>query len=478
MILSNPSLSKLFMEVLKFNNKSKIRLCSSLTHLEKKGLIVMNSTFDELGRLLISPQAVYCGFDPTAPSLHVGNLLALIGLIHFQRLGHQPIALIGGATGLIGDPTHRTVERERLDKVTSVANASRIKETIERVFENHERYLWKVDSKLKPVIICDNNDWYSNINVIDFLHNSGQRFRMNDLLRRSSVQARMESTDGMSLTEFVYQVFQSHDWLHLYQNFQCRIQLGGNDQTGNIMSGLHLIKTFHEEELFGVTVPILTSDITGKKIGKSSGGHSLWLKEDMTSAYEMYQFFYNLWDSEVERYLRLMTYLSDAEIDEIMKSDPTSRTAQKKVAEQVVLLLHGREGLESALRCTMVLFGSSLEHLKQLNKTEIESSFPGAGTVTLPLNGNCSLKDLVLATHHCQKIIMSRKPNTQQVSVDFVANHRARDLIEAGAVKINFEKNCNPEKKLTEEFVISSCNWTLLTIAKKHNYIIYWQTSL
>jgi len=450
------------------------RSCSFAAALENKGYKVTNASLLELKALLRKPQVVYCGFDPTAPSLHVGNLLAIVGLIHFQRFGHQPIALIGGATALIGDPTHRTVEREKLDERDAIANSIRIKETIENVFENHRKYHWKGNHELKSVIICNNKDWYDQTNIINFLYNSGCHFRMNELLSRSSVKTRMESSDGMSLTEFVYQVFQSHDWLHLYEKYGCRLQLGGSDQTGNILSGLHLINKLHNDSLMGVTVPLLTSESTGNKIGKSSGGHSLWLCEDMTSPFGIYQYFYNLWDSEVERFLRLLTFLSEEDIEAIKNEDTSDRMAQRILGEHVVLLLHGQKGLDSALRCTRALFGSSLEDLDKMSEREIQTAFPGAKIVGLKLNSETTMSDLVQATGHCQQMILSKRPNTNNNTLDANSKFKSKKLILEGAVKLNFEKICDPTFSAFNTKIMSNSQWSLLTISKKHHYIINW----
>jgi len=524
--------------------REKRRLASDLASLEKKGYGVITSSFGALDQFLqTGPQTVYCGFDPTASSLHVGNLIALIGLIHFQRLGHQPIALIGGATALIGDPTHRSVERERLEKEAAKENAEKIAETIASVFENHEKYFWNVDGKdtpfsLKPPIIVNNQDWYSSTNVIDFLYETGRHFRMNSLLGRSSVQARMESQDGMSLTEFVYQVFQSHDWLHLYQTYGCRIQLGGNDQTGNIMSGLHLIHKVigsnlssmdeagseaqcveqGDEKLFGVTVPILTTERNGQKIGKSSGGHSLWLREELTSPFTLYQYFYNVWDKEVDRFIRQLTLLSEEEISPLLETDPeflcsesrgSGRTAQKTLGQHVVRLLHGQRGVDSAIRCTSALFGASTEDLKKLTAEEVVATFPGAGVVEIEMdrsgisgngivgdavtndgaslneqhgNRNLTLVDLLLATQHCQKIILAKRPNWKPHVVENKAKTNVLKLISEGSVKINFVKMIDPEFRDFDGCVLTAggansetmSSWSLMTISKKHQYVVKW----
>ncbi|KFB37901.1 AGAP000012-PA-like protein [Anopheles sinensis] len=196
-------------------------------------------------------QAVYAGFDPTASSLHVGNLLVLIGLLHTQRAGHQPIALIGGATGLIGDPSGRKTERQQLEREIVEHNVSCIRQQIETIFSNHSRLFCEKPTSLKPVVVVNNADWYERYSFVEFMANVGRHFRMGAMLSRSSVQSRLHSESGMSFTEFSYQLFQAYDWLHLLRQYDCRFQLGGSDQMGNIMSGQELISRTESKEVFG-----------------------------------------------------------------------------------------------------------------------------------------------------------------------------------------------------------------------------------
>lgn len=290
-----------------------------------------------------SSQCVYAGFDPTADSLHIGNLLILMNLLHWQRAGHQVIALIGGATGLIGDPSHRKSERVEIEKCLIQENVKSIARNIEVVFNNHESYFWKYKQEnLKPPIIVNNLDWYTNVNVIEFVRNIGKYLRMGTMLGRASVQARLNSDTGMSFTEFTYQVFQAYDWLHLMTKYNCHFQIGGSDQMGNIMSGYDLITKSTRKQVYGITLPLITAE-GGKKFGKSLM-NAIWLSPTRSSAFQLYQYFIRTKDSDVEKFFKLFTFLTLDKINEIINEhmkNPEQRIAQKLLAQQVTLLVHG-----------------------------------------------------------------------------------------------------------------------------------------
>lgn len=290
-----------------------------------------------------SPQCVYAGFDPTASSLHIGNLLILMNLLHWQRARHQVIALVGGATGLIGDPSHRKSERVEIEKHLIEENVKSITKNIETIFNNHAKYIWKNKQEdLKPLIIINNLDWYTNVNIIDFIRNVGKYFRMGTMLSRSSVQSRLNSDTGMSFTEFSYQVFQAYDWFQLMKRYKCRFQIGGSDQMGNIMSGYDLITKTGKNEVYGITLPLITAE-GGKKFGKSLL-NAVWLSPTKSSSFQLYQYFIRTKDSDVERFLKLFTFLPLHKITEIVNAhmkNPEERIAQKLLADQVTLLVHG-----------------------------------------------------------------------------------------------------------------------------------------
>lgn len=307
-----------------------------------------------------SPQCVYAGFDPTADSLHVGNLLVLMNLLHWQRGGHRVIALLGGATGFIGDPSHRANERIPIEKDTSEKNINSIRDNIVTIFDNHKKYFWQDEAfPLEPVTIVNNNDWYKDFNIIDFMSKVGKHFRMGTMLLKTSVQSRMKSDTGMSLTEFTYQVFQAYDWLHLLKNYDCRFQIGGSDQLGNITSGHELISRTSKKEVFGFTLPLITAE-GGQKFGKSIG-NAVWLSPKKSSSFDLYQFFIRTTDADVENYLKLFTFLSLNQIKSIVeehKRKPEDRKAQQTLAENVTLLVHGGNSYISKFHLyTLFLFG-------------------------------------------------------------------------------------------------------------------------
>lgn len=290
-----------------------------------------------------SPQCVYAGFDPTADSLHIGNLLILMNLLHWQRAGHQVITLVGGGTGLIGDPSHRKSERVEIEKYVIEENVKSIMKNIKTVFNNHENYFWKYKQEnVKPPIIINNIDWYTDVNIIGFMRDIGKYLRMGTMLGRASVQARLNSDTGMSFAEFTYQVFQAYDWLQLMKKYNCCFQIGGSDQMGNIMSGYDLITKSTRKQVYGITLPLITAE-GGKKFGKSLM-NAVWLSPTKSSSFQLYQYFIRTKDSDVEKFLKLFTFLTLNKIDEIVKehmNNPEQRVAQKVLAQQVTLLVHG-----------------------------------------------------------------------------------------------------------------------------------------
>ncbi|XP_029379515.1 tyrosine--tRNA ligase, mitochondrial [Echeneis naucrates] len=433
-----------------------------LLFLHKRG--VLKDSFpeeaaqDRLPRLLQSgAQTVYCGFDPTAESLHVGNLLAIIGLLHFRSAGHHVLAVVGGATAQIGDPSGKTSERERLSAGAAEANTRSIRESVKRIFSNHELHFHDGSRKLGTVTVLDNLSWYKDWDVVDFLSQAGRHFRMGTMLSRHSVQARLRSADGMSLTEFTYQAFQAYDFYHLNQVYGCKIQLGGTDQLGNLMSGHEYIQKMSGEEVYGLTIPLVTSSI-GDKLGKTAG-NAVWLNRAKTSPFELYQFFLRQPDSSVERYLKLFTFLPLLEVERLMehqREDPGKRLAHKRLAAEVTKLVHGKEGLESAKRCTNVLYHSNVQALEEMSDEELKELFREAPFHELLFEPGTT----VLET--CRRInAIPEGPRGYQMVVE-------------GAVWINHSRTDNPDQVLIPKFHILSNGLTLLRVGKKNFYIIKW----
>lgn len=266
----------------------------------------------------------------------------MINLLHWQRNGHKVLAVLGGATGLIGDPSHRIKERDEIDEEVLYKNIHGIKKNIETIFSNHAKYFWKENKPLEPLTILNNIEWYQDLKAVDFIKNIGKHFRLGTMLLKASVQARLNSETGMSYTEFTYQIFQAYDWLQLLNNYSCHFQLGGGDQMGNIMSGHELISRTAKKDVYGFLLPLITSE-GGKKFGKSVS-NAVWLSSERSSSFELYQFFMRTKDSDVETYLKFFTFLSLEEIEKIIKNhkeEPEKREAQKVLAENTTLLVHG-----------------------------------------------------------------------------------------------------------------------------------------
>ncbi|XP_045212401.2 tyrosine--tRNA ligase, mitochondrial-like [Mercenaria mercenaria] len=413
----------------------------------------------DFAKKLSSPQEIYCGFDPTAESLHIGNLVAIIALIHCQRAGHQPIAVVGGATAHIGDPSGKTKDRDEISAESIEQNIIGLTENLERIFTNHAVYLWKDQRDLKDVKILNNRSWYTEMNVIDFLTKTGRYFRLNSMLNKHSVKSRLSSQAGMSFTEFTYQVFQAFDWLYLLQNHNCYIQIGGHDQYGNITAGMDLIDKALKERTFGLTLPLITSS-QGHKVGKSEG-NAVWLDPNKTTPYELYQYFLNVKDPDVGKYLKLFTFLPDADVDSILRNhqfEPEKRKAQKILAEKVLLLVHGETGLQEARRWTDAFFSDSPEPLLNLSDNEMQRLFHNAPTKDLPIQHDMTVLNLVM------------KSKTFDREVDAIR------IIKAGGIYINHARVTEPDFLLTFGQHILPNNITLLRIGKKNYHIIRWKS--
>nr|CAD7439483.1 unnamed protein product [Timema bartmani] len=406
-----------------------------------------NSSQEIIDLLNSGQQCVYAGFDPTAQSLHIGNLLVLVNLLHWQRAGQRVVALVGGATGLIGDPSGRTNERIALAPSSVNENSASIVENIRRIFNNHEQYFWKKGDKLHEIRIVNNYEWYSKLNAVDLVGQIGRHFRMGTMLSRQSVQSRLTSEGGMSFTEFCYQIFQAYDWLQLLQTHDCRFQVGGNDQMGNIMSGHDLISRLTKIKVYGLTLPLITSE-SGDKFGKSSGS-AVWLDSRKTSPFQLYQFFIRVKDSDVGKLLKLFSFEPPGTIDEFVQkhqTKPELRIAQKKLAEQVTLLVHGEEGLHSALQSSATLYEGSLESLGKLNTSELSHLFEGATVCELLLEPGTTLLDLALRAK-C-----------------FATEGDARRIISAGGFYINQQRATNIDEVLSTTTHILPNNVSLVRV--------------
>jgi tyrosyl-tRNA synthetase len=316
--------------------------------------------------------SAYIGFDPSGHSLHLGHLIPIIGLIHLQRNGHTPIPVAGGGTGLIGDPSGKDIERQLLSKEELAYNLEGIKAQLSRFLD--------FDSKVNPAVMVNNADWLTTTPLTDFLRDIGKHFTVNTMLAKESVKQRL-SGDGISFTEFSYMLLQSFDYLMLYENYNCTLQMGASDQWGNITAGIDLIRRIHGAKVHCLVFPLLMTS-SGVKFGKSSGA-DVWLDEELTSPYKLYQYFINTEDADVIRYMKIFTFLTEEEIagyeDEI-KNRPEKREAHRKLAQDVTRLVHGDAALAKAEAATAVLFGGKIENI---NLSELMEIFAAAPSVEI-----------------------------------------------------------------------------------------------
>ena len=327
---------------------------SFIEDLQWRGLLADCTDLDALTkRLNEGPVTLYCGFDPTGDSLHVGHLMGQLMLKRFQLGGHHVLALAGGATGMVGDPSGRSSERNLLTREQLSHNIACIKGQLSKLLD--------FDAPANPARLVDNADWTAPISLLDFLRDVGKYFSVNVMLAKDSVKSRMEGDSGISYTEFSYQLLQAHDFLHLRATFNCELQIGGSDQWGNITAGTDLIRKKLSVPAWGWTFPLITKS-DGTKFGKTAGG-AVWLDPEKTSPYKLYQFFVNTEDAKVSEYLRKFTFLSRPEIEELEAkhaANPGPREAHKALAREVTRLVHGQPALDAALKASDILFGAEI----------------------------------------------------------------------------------------------------------------------
>jgi len=413
-----------------------------LNELEWRGLINQVTDREGLEKLLAEEMvSLYCGFDPTADSLHIGSLLPILTLRRFQLAGHRPIALVGGATGLIGDPSGKKSERTLNAKEVVVQWSEKIKEQLSRFLD--------FEAEGNPAIIANNYEWIGELDVISFLRDVGKHFGLNYMLAKESVQSRIET--GISFTEFSYMILQSFDFLKLYQKENCKLQIGGSDQWGNITAGLELIrKTEEEAKAFGLTIPLVTK-ADGTKFGKTESG-TIWLDKEKTSPYEFYQFWINTDDRDVIKYLKYFTFLTKEEIGELEKQlqeAPEKRAAQKALAEEVTKLVHGEEALRQAVKISEALFSGSVSNL---TADEIRQGF----------------KDVPSFEYDGEEV-----PLVELLVMSGVVSSKrqAREDLANGAIYVNGERVQDVNKVLTRDDRIEG-QFTVIRRGKKKYHVI------
>ncbi len=315
--------------------------------LEERGFIEQVTERDKIRKLLENPTVCYVGFDPTAKSLHVGHLLPIMALIHMQKAGHRPIAVIGGGTAMVGDPSGKTEARPLMEKSQIEENAAHIKKQLSKL----------IDSSDKKAIILNNAEWLLDLKYIDFLREIGRHFSVNRMLSAESYKIRLRTT-GLSFLEFNYMLLQAYDFWYLFKNYGCRLQLGGSDQWGNIVAGIDLIRRIEGEETYGITFPLLTTS-SGIKMGKTHKG-AIWLDPDLTSPYEYYQYWINQDDRDIERFLKLFTFLPMDQIRELSRlKGEEIRKAKEVLAYEATKIVHGEEEANKAKEASRALFGWS-----------------------------------------------------------------------------------------------------------------------
>ncbi|MGA6165159.1 tyrosine--tRNA ligase [Amycolatopsis magusensis] len=359
-----------------------------LDELSWRGLIAQSTDVDALRRDLDQgPLTLYCGFDPTAPSLHAGNLVPLLMLSRFQRAGHRPIVLAGGATGMIGDP--RDTGERTLNTLDVVGEwAGRIRGQLERFVD--------FDDSPTGAVVVNNLDWTGPQSVLEFLRDVGKHFPVNTMLNRETVKRRLE-TDGMSYTEFSYLLLQSQDYLHLNREHGCTLQVGGSDQWGNLVGGVDLIRRVDGKSVHALTAPLVT-DAEGRKFGKSTGGGNLWLDPEMTSPYAWFQYFVNVGDADVIRYLRMFTFLTAEEIAALAEDTeqrPHLRAAQKRLAEEFTTLVHGAEQTRQVIAASQALFGRG--ELGELDASTLDAAMAEVPSGEVKLSDEPTIVELLLA---------------------------------------------------------------------------------
>ncbi len=390
----------------------------------------------------------YVGFDPTADSLHIGNLVPIILLMHLQRAGHRPIALVGGATGRVGDPSGKTEERKFLDVATIQANLEAQKKQLMRFLD--------FDCGTRSAQVVNNYDWFENISFLDFIRDVGKHITVNYMLSKDSVKKRLET--GMSFTEFTYQLIQGYDFFHLWKNMEVKLQMGGSDQWGNIVTGTELIRRLGGGEAHALTAPLITK-ADGSKFGKSEGGN-VWLDKTKTSPYTFYQYWLNTSDEDAARYIKIFTFLPKEEIDGIIAvhtENPSQRVLQKRLAEEITRMVHSEDDLQTALAATDVLFGRATRaQLQRLSANDLLSVFEGVPQATVQrtaLDAGIGIVD-ALATQ-----------------TGFMAsNSEARRALKENSIQVNKEK-------VGEDYVLDASDllcdrYVLLQRGKKNYYLL------
>ncbi len=423
-----------------------------IEELEWRGMIhtIMPGAKEQLEKEMTT---AYLGIDPTADSLHIGHLVGVMILKHFQMCGHRPIALVGGATGMIGDPSGKSQERNLLDEATLRHNQEAIKRQLSKLID------FDSDAENKALMV-NNYDWMKDFSFLEFIRDIGKLITVNYMMAKDSVKKRFNGEgDGMSFTEFSYQLVQGYDFMHLYEQYGCRIQLGGSDQWGNITTGTELIRRKLGGEAYAITCPLITK-ADGTKFGKTESGN-VWLDPRYTSPYKFYQFWLNVSDEDAERYIRIFTLLDRETIEALVaqhRAEPHLRILQKRLAEEVTVMIHSREEYEKAVEASSILFGNATsEALHRLDEQTLLQVFEGVPQFTV-----------------ARTKIAAGIPFAELAAAEtqvFSSKGECRKMVQGGGVSLNRTKVTDPMQQVTEADLIAG-KYLLLQRGKKNYYLV------
>jgi tyrosyl-tRNA synthetase len=391
-----------------------------IEELQWRGMIqdIMPGTVEQLQKEMTT---AYIGFDPTAESLHIGSLVPILLLVHLQKAGHKPIALVGGATGMVGDPSGKSEERNLLSEDVLQRNVAGVKRQLEQFLDFDA-------SKANAAEMANNYDWFKDFSFLNFIRDVGKHISVNYMMAKDSVRKRLEGESGMSFTEFTYQLIQGYDFYYLYNNKNCKLQMGGSDQWGNIVTGTELVRRKGGGEAFAFTCPLITK-ADGSKFGKSEKGN-IWLDPNLTSPYEFYQFWLNTSDADALRYIKIFTFLQQAEIDALIAEhtgNEHQRKLQKRLAEEVTTFVHSRQSMERAVQATSLLFSKdTMQIISTLSEAELDETLTGVPAVEVQ-----------------KQSIISQSPDVVTFLAEttiFSSKGEARKMVQGGGVSFNKQK--------------------------------------
>ena len=419
-----------------------------IEELRWRGMIqdIMPGTDEQLNKEMTS---AYIGFDPTADSLHIGSLVPILLLVHLQKAGHKPYALVGGATGMVGDPSGKSEERNMLSEEVLANNVAGVKAQL-------EKFLDFEPSKPNAAVMVNNFDWFKNISFLDFIRDAGKHITVNYMMAKDSVKKRLESDNGMSFTEFTYQLVQGYDFYWLYKNKNCKLQMGGSDQWGNIVTGTELIRRKDNGQAFAFTCPLIKK-ADGTKFGKSEQGN-IWLDANKTTPYQFYQFWLNASDADAMAWIKIFTFLGKEVIEELIeknKQNPADRLLQKTLAKELTLFVHGNEEYDKALETTSKLFASQYATTESLSEEDLKNM---EGIVTINFSTDKIKAGIDVVSLLAETTIFSSKGE-------------ARKAVQGGGVSINRKKADGIELTIDERFLLHK-KYLLVQKGKKNYYLI------